>query len=245
MIEARNLHKRFGKKVVAVEDVSFVAEDGIITGLLGPNGAGKTTTMRMLYTLVRPDRGTALVDGVDVVQRPEDARRGLGVLPDARGLYPRLTAREHARYYGELHGLSGAVLDKRVDELLDLLDMREIADRRTEGFSQGERVKVAMARALVHGPRNVLLDEPTNGLDVMSTRAVRNLLRRLKDEGRCVVFSSHVMQEVAALCDRIVVVAHGRVVADGTPDALRERTGKDSLEEAFVATIGTDQGLMQ
>ncbi|WNZ61621.1 ATP-binding cassette domain-containing protein [Myxococcus sp. MxC21-1] len=245
MIEVRNLHKRFGKKVTAVEDVSFTAEDGVITGLLGPNGAGKTTTMRMLYTLVRPDRGTALVDGVDVVQRPQEARRALGVLPDARGLYPRLTAREHARYYGELHGLSGATLDKRVDELLDLLDMRDIADRRAEGFSQGQRVKVAMARALVHGPRNVLLDEPTNGLDVMSTRSVRTLLRRLKDEGRCVVFSSHVMQEVAALCDRIVVVAHGRVVADGTPDALRASTGKDSLEEAFVATIGTDQGLMQ
>jgi sodium transport system ATP-binding protein len=244
MIEARNLHKRFGK-VTAVEDVSFTAQDGVITGLLGPNGAGKTTTMRMLYTLVRPDGGTAWVDGVDVVQRPEDARRALGVLPDARGLYPRLTAREHARYYGELHGLSGAALDRRVDELLELLDMRDIADRRTEGFSQGERVKVALARALVHGPRNVLLDEPTNGLDVMSTRAVRTLLRRLKAEGRCVVFSSHVMQEVAALCDRIVVVAHGRVVADGTPDALRASTGKDSLEEAFVATIGTDQGLMQ
>jgi len=244
MIEARNLHKRFGK-VTAVEDVSFTAQDGVITGLLGPNGAGKTTTMRMLYTLVRPDGGTAWVDGVDVVQRPEDARRALGVLPDARGLYPRLTAREHARYYGELHGLSGAALDRRVDALLELLDMRDIADRRTEGFSQGERVKVALARALVHGPRNVLLDEPTNGLDVMSTRAVRALLRRLKAEGRCVVFSSHVMQEVAALCDRIVVVAHGRVVADGTPDALRASTGKDSLEEAFVATIGTDQGLMQ
>jgi sodium transport system ATP-binding protein len=244
MIEARNLHKRFGK-VTAVEDVSFTARDGVITGLLGPNGAGKTTTMRMLYTLVRPDGGTALVDGVDVVQRPEDARRALGVLPDARGLYPRLTAREHARYYGELHGLSGAALDRRVDELLELLEMRDIADRRTEGFSQGERVKVALARALVHGPRNVLLDEPTNGLDVMSTRAVRTLLRRLKAEGRCVVFSSHVMQEVAALCDRIVVVAHGRVVADGTPEDLRARTGKDSLEEAFVATIGSDQGLMQ
>ncbi|NMO19765.1 ATP-binding cassette domain-containing protein [Pyxidicoccus fallax] len=244
MIEARNLHKRFGR-VTAVEDVSFTAEDGVITGLLGPNGAGKTTTMRMLYTLVRPDRGTALVDGVDVVRRPEEARRGLGVLPDARGLYPRLTAREHARYFGELHGLSGAALDKRVDELIDLLDMKDIADRRTEGFSQGERVKVALARALVHGPRNVLLDEPTNGLDVMSTRAVRTLLRRLKAEGRCVVFSSHVMQEVAALCDRIVVVAHGKVVADGTPDALRASTGKDSLEEAFVATIGSDQGLMQ
>ncbi|WP_338863236.1 ATP-binding cassette domain-containing protein [Myxococcus stipitatus] len=242
MIRATNLHKRFGK-VTAVEDVSFTAEDGMITGLLGPNGAGKTTTLRMLYTLVRPDGGSATVDGVDVVTRPEEARRVLGVLPDARGLYPRLTAREHARYYGELHGLSGATLDKRVDQLVDLLDMKDIAERRVEGFSQGERVKVALARALVHGPRNVLLDEPTNGLDVMSTRAVRTLLRRLRDEGCCVVFSSHVMQEVAALCERIVVVARGRVVADGTPDALRASTGKDNLEEAFVATIGSEQGL--
>ncbi|MBZ4396488.1 ATP-binding cassette domain-containing protein [Myxococcus faecalis] len=244
MIRATNLHKRFGA-VTAVEDVSFTAEDGMITGLLGPNGAGKTTTLRMLYTLVRPDKGTAVVDDVDVVARPEDARRGLGVLPDTRGLYPRLTAREHARYFGELHGLSGAALDKRVDELVDLLDMKDIVDRRVEGFSQGERVKVALARALVHGPRNVLLDEPTNGLDVMSTRAVRTLLRRLRDEGRCIVFSSHVMQEVAALCERVVVVAHGRVVAEGTPEALRQATGKDSLEEAFVATIGSEQGLMQ
>jgi sodium transport system ATP-binding protein len=244
MIEARNLHKRFGA-VTAVEDVSFTAEDGVITGLLGPNGAGKTTTLRMLYTLVRPDGGTAKVDGVDVVQRPEEARRALGVLPDARGLYPRLTAREHARYFGELHGLSGAALDTRVDELIELLDMKDIADRRTEGFSQGQRVKVALARALVHGPRNVLLDEPTNGLDVMSTRAVRTLIRRLREQGHCVVFSSHVMQEVGALCDRIVVVARGRVVADGTPDELRARTGKDSLEEAFVTVIGSDQGLMQ
>lgn len=242
MIQATNLHKRFGE-VTAVEDVSFTAADGMITGLLGPNGAGKTTTLRMLYTLVRPDGGSATVDGVDVVTRPEEARRVLGVLPDARGLYPRLTAREHARYYGELHGLSGAALDKRVDHLVDLLDMKDIADRRVEGFSQGERVKVALARALVHGPRNVLLDEPTNGLDVMSTRAVRTLLRRLRDEGCCVVFSSHVMQEVAALCERIVVVARGRVVADGTPDALRASTGKDTLEEAFVATIGSEQGL--
>ncbi|MBU8900257.1 ATP-binding cassette domain-containing protein [Corallococcus sp. M34] len=244
MIEAIHLHKRFGT-VTAVEDVSFSAADGVITGLLGPNGAGKTTTMRMLYTLVRPDGGTARVDGVDVVRDPEAARRALGVLPDARGLYPRLTAREHARYYGELHGLRGAALDARVAELVELLDMKDIADRRAEGFSQGERVKVALARALVHGPRNVLLDEPTNGLDVMSTRAVRALLRRLKAQGCCVVFSSHVMQEVAALCDRIVVVARGRVVADGTADALRAHTGKDSLEEAFVSIIGSEQGLME
>ncbi|AFE09578.1 sodium ABC transporter ATP-binding protein NatA [Corallococcus coralloides DSM 2259] len=244
MIEARNLHKRFGS-VTAVHDVTFTAEDGVITGLLGPNGAGKTTTMRMLYTLVRPDGGTATVDGVDVAKQPEAARRALGVLPDARGLYPRLTAREHARYFGELHGLSGAALDARVEELVELLDMKDIADRRTEGFSQGERVKVALARALVHGPRNVLLDEPTNGLDVMATRSVRTLLRKLKAQGCCVVFSSHVMQEVAALCDRIVVVARGRVVADGTADALRASTGKDSLEEAFVSVIGSEQGLRE
>jgi sodium transport system ATP-binding protein len=244
MIEVRNLHKRFGT-VTAVEDVSFSAADGVVTGLLGPNGAGKTTTLRMLYTLIRPDRGSALVDGLDVAERPMDVRRAIGVLPDARGLYPRLTAREHARYAGELHGLSGAALEKRVDELVELLDMKDIANRRTEGFSQGERMKVALARALVHGPRNVLLDEPTNGLDVMSTRAVRTLIRRLKSQGHCVLFSSHVMQEVAALCDRIVVVARGRVVAEGTPDELRTRTGKESLEEAFVSVIGTDQGLMQ
>jgi sodium transport system ATP-binding protein len=244
MIEVRNLHKRFGA-VTAVEDVSFSAADGVVTGLLGPNGAGKTTTLRMLYTLIRPDRGSALVDGIDVATRPMDVRRAIGVLPDSRGLYPRLTAREHARYAGELHGLSGAALEKRVDELVELLDMKDIANRRTEGFSQGERMKVALARALVHGPRNVMLDEPTNGLDVMSTRAVRTLIRQLKAQGHCVLFSSHVMQEVAALCDRIVVVARGRVVAEGTPEELRTRTGKESLEEAFVSVIGTDQGLMQ
>jgi sodium transport system ATP-binding protein len=244
MIEVTNLHKRFGA-VTAVEDVSFRAENGVVTGLLGPNGAGKTTTLRMLYTLIRPDRGSAKVDGVEVAERPLEVRRAIGVLPDARGLYPCLTAREHIQYAGTLHGLSGAALDKRIDELVALLEMKEIADRRTEGFSQGERMKVALARALVHGPRNVLLDEPTNGLDVMSTRAVRTLIRRLREQGHCVVFSSHVMQEVGALCDRIVVVARGRVVAEGTPDELRSRTGKDSLEEAFVTVIGSDQGLMQ
>ena len=243
MIDARKLHKRFGK-VTAVEEVSFRAEDGVVTGLLGPNGAGKTTTLRMLYTLVRPDAGSASVDGHDVVTHPLEVRKRLGALPDARGLYPRLTPREHARYFGRLHGLTGAALEARVEQLVSLLEMADIADRRAEGFSQGERMKVALLRALVHDPQNVLLDEPTNGLDVMSTRAVRTLIQRLKAQGRCVVFSSHVMQEVAALCDRIVVVAHGRVVAEGTPDELRARTGKESLEEAFVSVIGSDQGLV-
>ena len=244
MIEVRNLHKRFGA-VTAVDDVSFAAADGVVTGLLGPNGAGKTTTLRMLTTLIEPDRGAALIDGQDVARNPIEARRRIGVLPDTRGLYPRLTAREHIQYAGELHGLKPDGLGQRIEELIELLDMRGIADRRAEGFSNGERVKVALARALVHGPRNVMLDEPTNGLDVMSTRAVRALIRRLREQGKCVLFSSHVMQEVSALCDRIVVIARGRVVAEGTPEEIRRRAGKDNLEEAFVAVIGSDQGLMQ
>ena len=243
MIEARALHKEFGA-VKAVDDVTFRADDGIVTGLLGPNGAGKTTTLRMLTTLIVPDSGAALIDGIDVTKDPMEARRRLGVLPDARGLYPRLTAREHARYAGRLHGMPKQLLEQRIEELVQQLDLASIADRRTEGFSNGERVKVALARALVHSPRNVLLDEPTNGLDVLATRAVRELIRKLKADGKCVVFSSHVMQEVSALCDRIVVVAHGRVVADGTPDELKARAGTASLEEAFISIIGSDKGLV-
>ena len=243
MIEVAHLHRAFGD-IVAVDDVTFTAQDASITGLLGPNGAGKTTTLRMLYTLIKPDRGDVRVDGVAAMADVLATRRKLGVLPDARGLYPRLTAREHVRYFGELHGMSGAVLEGRVSELVDLLDMKDIADRRAQGFSQGERMKVAIARALVHGPKNVLLDEPTNGLDVMSTRAMREVIRRLKGEGKCVIFSSHIMQEVAALCDRIVVIAKGRVVAEGTTEDLRRSTGLDNLEDAFVAVIGSAQGLV-
>jgi sodium transport system ATP-binding protein len=237
LIEARDIHKRFGG-VVAVDGMSFVAEDGRVTGLLGPNGAGKTTVLRIIYGLIQPDRGGAHIDDVDVSRRPRDAQARIGVLPDARGLYPRLTAREHIAYFGALHGLTHKALETRTDELLELLDMREIADRRVQGFSQGERAKVAIARALVHRPRNVVLDEPTNGLDVMSTRAMRALIRQLREEGRCVVFSSHLMQEVAALCDHIVVVAAGRVVLEGDQERLLEKTGANTLEDAFVRAIG-------
>jgi sodium transport system ATP-binding protein len=237
MIRVEQLRKQFGS-VLAVDDVSFVAPDGAVTGLLGPNGAGKTTTLRMLYALMRPDAGRITVDDVDAVRDPLAAQARLGVLPDVSGLYPRLTARENIEYFGELQGLAAGVLAARTDALLDRLDMRAIADRRTAGFSHGERTKVAIARALVHDPRNVLLDEPTNGLDVMSTRAVRQIIRRLRAEGRTVVFSSHVMQEVSALCDTIIVMAHGRIVASGTPDAIREQTGELNLEDAFVALTG-------
>ena len=225
MIRVDGLKKRFGA-VQAVDDVAFDARDGAITGLLGPNGAGKTTTLRMLYGVMKPDAGRILVDDVDAVASPQQAQARLGVLPDGFGLYPRLTAREHIHYFGELHGIRGDRLRERTEELLQMLDMRAIADRRTGGFSHGERTKVAIARALVHAPRNVLLDEPTNGLDVMSTRAVRTIVRRLRASGHCVVFSSHVMQEVSALCDAIVVIARGQVVARGTPDELRRQTGQ-------------------
>jgi sodium transport system ATP-binding protein len=242
MIEVKNLHKAFGK-VKAVDGVTFTARDGEITGLLGPNGAGKTTTLRMLYTLMKPDSGQVLVDGIDAAVDPIAVRRRLGVLPDARGLYKRLTARENIEYFARLHGIETTLMHQRREKLVDALEMRDILERRTEGFSQGQRVKTAIARALVHDPKNVILDEPTNGLDVMATRGLRTFMRNLKAEGRCVLFSSHIMQEVAILCDRIVVVAAGRVVADESPDALREQTGEANLEDAFVKLIGSEEGL--
>ena len=249
MITAEHLRKTFPGKgkdkqpVLAVDDVSFEARDGEITGLLGPNGAGKTTTLRMLYTLMRPEAGRVLVDGHDVASDPEYARRALGVLTDARGVYKRLTARENIAYFGRLHGMSDAEIARRTAELSAALQMEDVLDRQTEGFSQGQRTKTAIARALVHDPKNVILDEPTNGLDVMTTRGLRDFLRQLRSEGRCVIFSSHIMQEVAALCDRIVVIAQGKVMAQGTPDELRAQTGESNLEEAFVKAIGSEEGL--
>ena len=237
MIDVEQLHKSFGDKV-AVQEVTFSARDGQITGLLGPNGAGKTTTLRMLYTLLKPDRGRISVDGVDAALHPLEVRRRLGVLPDARGLYKRLTARENIAYFAQLHGMDDALIRRRTDALIATLAMQDIAERRVEGFSQGERVKTAIARALVHDPRHIVLDEPSNGLDVLATRSLRDFLRQLRSEGRCVLFSTHIMQEVAALCDRIVIIAAGRVVADGSAEALREQAGERSLEEAFVKIIG-------
>jgi len=242
VISLRDVHKSFGP-VQALRGVSLEVADGQITGLLGPNGAGKTTALRLVYGVMAPDAGTAAVDGLDLTADRLRAQARLGVLAHAQGLYPRLTAREHVRYAGRLHGLSGAALEARIDALSDLLDMRAFSERRTDGFSQGQKLKVALARALVHDPHNVVLDEPTSGLDVAATRAVRALLKRLRDEGRCVLFSTHVMQEVAAVCDRVVVIARGQVVAEGTPEALKAATGQATLEDAFVAAIGSEEGL--
>jgi len=245
MIEVDRLEKHFGKhhEIKAVAGATFSAENGEITGLLGPNGAGKTTLLRTLATLIAPDAGSASVDGLDVIRDRYAVRARIGVLSDARGLYARLTARENVRYYGRLHGLGGAALDARVETLLAQFGLAALADRRAHGFSQGERMKVAIARALVHDPATILLDEPTNGLDIMSIRRLRELLRGLRQAGKCILFSTHVMQEVAALCDTVVILGHGRVVASGSGAELMSRTGRASLEDAFVSLLGSGEGL--
>jgi sodium transport system ATP-binding protein len=241
MIRVTGLAKQFtsgkGKTkrlVQAVREVSFEARDGAITGLLGPNGAGKTTTMRMIAGLIAPDQGTIEVDGIDGQREPEKMLARLGVLSDARGLYPRLTARENIAYYAELHGMGKAAIDSRIATLAQMLDIGALLDRRTEGFSQGERMKTSLARAIVHDPQNLLLDEPTNGLDVLATRALRLALRGLRDAGKCVVISTHIMQEVERLCDQIYVVAHGTVVANDTVAGLKAAANEADFEEAFV-----------
>jgi sodium transport system ATP-binding protein len=240
MIRVEAVRKCFGD-VVAVDEVSFEALDGSVTGLLGSNGAGKTTTLRMIYGLLQPDGGRIHVDDAEVTARPLEAQARIGALPDLSGLYARLTSREHIEYFGRLRGLSKEELEANIQYWTRTLGMESIIHRRAGGFSHGERTKVALARALVHRPQNVILDEPTNGLDVIATRAVREVIRALSREGRCVVFSSHVMQEVSALCDRIVMIARGRVVADGAPDELRDQTGEQNLEDAFVALTGVER----
>lgn len=238
MIKVDGLHKSFGD-VKAVRGVSFAAADGRITGLLGPNGAGKSTTLRILYTVLKPDSGVATIDGIDVLADALKARGRIGTLPHGSGLYPHLTARENIAYYARLYEMNPATLDESVQKIIDQLEINDFADRRSKGFSQGQRTKVALARSLVHGPQNIILDEPSNGLDVMATRALRDVVRLLKAAGKCVLFSSHVMQEVAALCDEIVIIAEGQVALHDSPDGIRNTTGCDDLEDAFVKAIHT------
>jgi len=242
VIEAAALCKSFGT-VQAVRDVSFGAADGEITGLLGPNGAGKSTTLRMLYGVLTPDSGSARIDGLDIRGETSSARAHLGVLPHSAGLYANLTARENIEYFGSLHGIAHAALEARLQELVRALDMASFIDRRAKGFSQGQRIKTALARALIHSPANLILDEPTNGLDVMAIRNLRDILRDLRSQGRCILFSSHVMQEVAALCDRVVIIGGGSVLAEGTLESIRGRTRAASLEEAFLHILGVSEGI--
>src|SRR5690554_1329457 len=243
MIEVNNLKKTY-KEVTALNGLTFNANDGEITGLLGPNGAGKTTCLRSLYGLIKPDSGSVEIDGLSPAVKPLEVRRNIGIFPDKFGLYERLTAREHIRFIAELHGFRGDAMKEQVERVIAELNMSDIADRRTQGFSQGQRMKVALAQAIVHQPKNLILDEPSRGLDVMSTRILRELMYGLREQGRCILFSSHVMQEVAALCDRVVIMVKGQVVANDSPAALCALTGKDSFEDAFVQLIGTDEGIM-
>jgi sodium transport system ATP-binding protein len=242
VIVASNLSKRFGA-VEAVRDVSFTARDGEITGILGANGAGKSTTLRMVYGVLTPDNGNASIDGIDIRGETSRARARVGVLPHAAGLYGNLSARENIHYFGSLQGVGREALKERTGKLSQILGLEDFLDRRAKGFSQGQRIKVALARALVHDPGNIVLDEPTNGLDVMAIRNLREMLLALKGEGRCVLFSSHVMQEVAALCDRVVIIGHGRVLADATVQSIRDQSGTGSLEEAFLQVLGDSEGV--
>ncbi|MFT5759240.1 MAG: sodium transport system ATP-binding protein [Alteromonadaceae bacterium] len=246
MIEVNNLHKSFkvGKSTVkALDGLSFTAKDGEITGILGPNGAGKTTCLRTLYGLLKADEGSVMVDGINVLQDPLAVRQKLGIFPDKFGLYERLTAYEQVDYFASIHGMQGVKKKTAIEQIFKDLEMEELAHRKTVGFSQGQRMKVTLAQALVHQPKNFVLDEPTRGLDVMSTRILRNHLAKFKEKGHCILFSSHVMQEVAALCDRVIIVADGKLAAQGTPQELCDLAGEKLLEDAFVKLIGSDEGV--
>jgi sodium transport system ATP-binding protein len=241
MIEIKNLTKYYTseeKEIRAVDGVSFVCPDGQITGLLGPNGAGKTTTLRMISGLIRPKAGTVVVDAYDVCQDAQKVRTVLGVQADMNGVYPRLTPREQFRYYGRFYNLRGKHLEERVQAVIDELQMDDIADRRAEGFSRGQRQKIVLGRALVHNPRNIIMDEPTNGLDVMAVRHTRETIRTMKTQGRCVLFSTHYMDEAEKLCDNIAIIVAGKIIAYGKPNELMNRTGKQNLEDAFVTLAG-------
>ncbi len=246
MIEVNNLHKSFIDKknsVKALDGLSFTAKDGEITGILGPNGAGKTTCLRTLYGLLSADEGFATIDGIKVTEDPLSARANLGIFPDKFGLYERLTAYEQIDYFASIHGMTGQSKKQAIEQVIKDLELEDLAHRKTVGFSQGQRMKVTLAQSLVHQPKNFVLDEPTRGLDVMSTRILRNHLAKFKAKGHCILFSSHVMQEVAALCDRVIIVANGKLAAQGTPQELCDLAGETHLEEAFVKLIGSDEGV--
>ncbi len=243
MIEAEGVTKRF-RDIVAMDRVSFRANDGRVTGLVGPNGAGKSTTLRVLCTVIKADGGRARVDGVNVAAEPLAVRRQIGALPHLSGLYPNLTARENIAYYAAMQGMPGREARRASNTVIDRLGIGDLSDRRAKGFSHGQRIRVALARALVHRPQTVILDEPTNGLDVVAARALREVILDLKRDGRCILFSSHVMQEVAILCDDLVIISDGRVAISGTPDEIRHRTRCDDLEDAFVAVIGSEEDIV-
>lgn len=242
MIKAEKLTKIFKDKkrgeIKAVDQVSFTCEPGVVYGLLGPNGAGKTTTLRMLSTALRPTSGTAIINGVDVAKEPQKVRSQIGFLSGDTGLYGRLSPREMVKYFGKLYGMSKLAIEERTEKLFDMLDMRDFAHARNEKLSSGMKHKVSIARSVVHDPPTMIFDEPTTGLDVMSSRTIVQFIRQCSDEGKTVIFSTHIMSEAMRLCDRVGIIHKGKLYAEGTVHELLEQTSTNNLEDAFVKIVG-------
>jgi len=241
MIEARELCKTFKDKkrgeVKAVDSVSFFCKAGEVFGLLGPNGAGKTTTLRMLSTALKPTSGTATISGIDVAENPAKVRSQIGFLSGNTGLYGRLTAREMVSYFGKLYGMSRQDIEDRSKKLFDMLEMNDFADARNDKLSTGMKQKVSIARSVVHDPPVMVFDEPTTGLDVMSSRTIVEFIHQCRNDGKCVIFSTHIMSEAMRLCNRVGIIHQGRLYAEGTPQELLEKTSTGSLEDAFIKIV--------
>jgi sodium transport system ATP-binding protein len=236
-IEARGLSKHFGA-LRAVDDLSVTVAPGEVVGLLGPNGAGKTTTLRMLAGLITPSAGAAKVCGIDVAADPLAARRKLGFMTASTGLYARLTPREVLRTFGRLYGMAEDALSRRIDALIAELELADFADQRCGTLSSGQKQRASIARAIVHSPDAYVLDEPTAALDPLASNAILELVRRVRGEGRAVLFSTHRMEEADYLCDRVIFLRAGRAVAQGSPQQLREASGQPTLTGAFLHYAG-------
>lgn len=242
LVQALNLVKNFRDRkrgqIKAIRDVSFDARAGEIFGMLGPNGAGKTTTLRILATILKPSSGIATIAGFDVLKDSDEARRSLGFLSNDTGLYDRLSAREMIAYFGRLYGLNNDYIERRLEELSNLLDMSEFYHRRCGKLSSGQKQKVSISRTIIHDPPVLILDEPTTGLDVLASRSIVSFIRTARDQGKCVILSTHIMGEAERLCDRIGIIHAGKMAAIGTRDELFDRFKTEELETVFLRAVG-------
>ncbi|MDD5567520.1 MAG: ATP-binding cassette domain-containing protein [Patescibacteria group bacterium] len=240
LLKTQNLTKKFNG-FTAVDNVTLETCAGEVFGLLGPNGAGKTTTIRVIATVLQATSGTAEVAGFDIAKQPEQVRQNIGVLTTEIGVYERFTGRENLRYFGELYGLAGEKLKNRINELIDLLDMRDFADKRSGKYSTGMKQKLAIARSVIHDPKVIIFDEPTAGLDVLASQTVMRFIQRVRGEGRLVILSTHEMADAEKLCDRVAIMHKGRIIAVDTVAAIKQHTRAVDLESAFVNMIRGDQ----
>jgi sodium transport system ATP-binding protein len=242
MVEILGLSKSF-KKITAVDNIKFRVNKGEIVGLLGENGAGKTTTLRMVATMLKPTGGTVTVNGYDIIKDASKVRGEIGILFGGEvGLYDRLTARENIKYFAELNGMNKKDTEQSIEYLIEMLDMKEYIDRRVGKFSRGMKQKVAIARSIVHKPSVMLFDEPTSGLDVTAARIVQDFILKCKEDNKAIVFSSHSMNEVERLCDRIVIIHKGKILEEGTVEELKKKYSNDNMEEIFMQLVGDNNG---